>query len=183
MLKILIADPSYLVKKGLIDILNQFQEVTQIKVIGTQHGLTELINSFNPNILLINSDFKTCIGISPTITITIYHSEKSENNKNSISILDSKVDIIEVLTPFVKAFTKEKEVETESEDLTPREKLILKNVTLGLTNKEIANKLHISTHTVISHRKNITRKLNIKSVSGLTVYAILNDIIKMEDVS
>ena len=58
-----------------------------------------------------------------------------------------------------------------------------KKLLLEKTNKEVANELFISTHTVISHRKNITRKLGIKTVSGLTVYAILNQIISMEDIS
>ena len=62
-------------------------------------------------------------------------------------------------------------------ELSVREKEVLKLVALGLSNKEIADQLFISVHTVISHRKNITEKLGIKSISGLTVYAILNKII------
>lgn len=61
--------------------------------------------------------------------------------------------------------------------LTERETDVLKLVAFGKTNKEIANELFISIHTVISHRKNITEKLGIKSISGLTVYAILNKLI------
>ena len=106
----------------------------------------------------------------------------SSSPQNQISVMDPKVVIIEKLTPFIKPASTESG-DDNSEELTPREKLILENVALGLTNKESASKLFISTHTVISHRKNITRKLHIKSVSGLTVYAILNGIVKMEDVS
>ena len=47
----------------------------------------------------------------------------------------------------------------------------------GLSNKEIADVLFISTHTVISHRKNIARKLNIHSTAGLTIYAIVNKLV------
>lgn len=65
----------------------------------------------------------------------------------------------------------------ENGELTAREKDVLKLVALGNANKEIAEKLFISVHTVISHRKNITEKLGIKSISGLTVYAIMNKII------
>ncbi|MFQ8806064.1 MAG: response regulator transcription factor [Alistipes indistinctus] len=51
-----------------------------------------------------------------------------------------------------------------------------------MTNKEIADRYNISIHTVISHRKNIARKTGIKSVSGLTVYALLNNMIDQGDV-
>ena len=67
--------------------------------------------------------------------------------------------------------------------LTERETEILKLVALGNASKEIADKLNISTHTVITHRKNITEKLGIKSISGLTVYAILNKIIDTNELS
>jgi len=61
--------------------------------------------------------------------------------------------------------------------LTDREIDVVTQVALGKTNREIADALCISIHTVISHRKNITEKLGIKSISGLTVYAILNNLI------
>ena len=68
-------------------------------------------------------------------------------------------------------------------ELTAREKDVLNLVALGHSNKEIADKLFISIHTVISHRKNITEKLGIKSISGLTVYAMLNKIIDTDQMN
>ena len=50
----------------------------------------------------------------------------------------------------------------------------------GMANKEIAEELNISITTVISHRKNIMEKLNIKSVSGLTIYAVMNGYIEAD---
>ena len=61
--------------------------------------------------------------------------------------------------------------------LSQREIDVLQLVATGITNKEIADKLNISLNTVLSHRKNITSKLGIKTVSGLTFYAIMNGII------
>lgn len=61
--------------------------------------------------------------------------------------------------------------------LSERETDVLTLVAKGFSNKEIGEKLFISMHTVISHRKNITKKLGIKSISGLTVYAILHKLI------
>ena len=67
--------------------------------------------------------------------------------------------------------------EDERNSLSDREKEVLVLVAKGLLNKEIADKLNISINTVITHRKNITRKTGIKTTPGLTVYAILNDLV------
>ncbi len=67
----------------------------------------------------------------------------------------------------------------ETEELSEREKDVLVQVVRGLSNKEIADVLCISTHTVISHRKNIARKLNIHSTAGLTIYAIVNKLVDL----
>ena len=64
----------------------------------------------------------------------------------------------------------------ESHELSERERDVLVLVAKGLTNKEIASELNISPHTVISHRKNIVHKTGIRSVAGLTVYAVLINI-------
>lgn len=62
----------------------------------------------------------------------------------------------------------------DSHDLSAREIEVLVLLTKGLINKEIADKLNISLTTVITHRKNIVEKLGIKSVSGLTIYAVMH---------
>ena len=69
----------------------------------------------------------------------------------------------------------------ETEELSEREKDVLIQVVKGLSNKEIADILCISTHTVITHRKNITRKLNIHSTAGLTIYAIVNKLVDLKE--
>ena len=66
---------------------------------------------------------------------------------------------------------------SESQDLSAREREILVCVAKGMLNKEIADLYNISIYTVITHRKNITRKTGIKTVAGLTVYALLNNLI------
>ena len=58
--------------------------------------------------------------------------------------------------------------------LTNRELEVLSLVVQGYINKEIAIKLNISLTTVITHRKNITEKLGVKSVSALTIYAVMH---------
>lgn len=70
----------------------------------------------------------------------------------------------------------------DKEALSSREKEIISLVVKGLTNQEIADKLFLSIHTVITHRRNIARKLEIHSATGLTIYAIVNKIVNLEDV-
>ena len=76
----------------------------------------------------------------------------------------------------------EREDEDEDRALSIREKDILAEVARGYTNKEIADRLYISIHTVITHRRNITRKLKIHSVAGLTIYAVANNLITIKEI-
>ena len=70
----------------------------------------------------------------------------------------------------------------KGEELSAREKEILVCVAKGMLNKEIADAENISIHTVITHRTNITRKTGIKTVAGLTVYALLNNLIDINTI-
>ncbi|HOW38978.1 MAG TPA: helix-turn-helix transcriptional regulator [Bacteroidales bacterium] len=68
----------------------------------------------------------------------------------------------------------------EHSGLSERETEVLRALSEGLSNKEIADRLNISIHTVISHRKSLTQKTGIKSQSGLTIFAISNNIIRLD---
>ena len=67
--------------------------------------------------------------------------------------------------------------DSSKESISEREKEIIVCLVQGLSNKEIASQLFISVNTVITHRRNIVRKLQIHSLAGLTIYAIANDLI------
>ena len=77
---------------------------------------------------------------------------------------------------------REQEEPEQHLELSDREKEILVSVAQGLLNKEIADKHNISINTVITHRKNITRKTGIRTVPGLTMYAILNNLIDINSI-
>ena len=68
------------------------------------------------------------------------------------------------------------------EPLSPREREIVVCIVKGMTNKQIADKLCISTHTVITHRRNIAAKLQIHSAAGLTIYAIVNKLVELSEI-
>ena len=73
--------------------------------------------------------------------------------------------------------------ETAGNVLSEREQDIVHWVVCGLSNKQIGERLFISPNTVLTHRKNIARKLDIHSVAGLTIYAIVNGIVEIGDIS
>lgn len=95
---------------------------------------------------------------------------------------DTEQEILSKLELFFSDAMEDKKMEG-NDVLSPREIDILKEVALGYSNKEIGDRLFISINTVITHRKNITDKLGIKTISGLTVYALMNNLIDANDVT
>lgn len=91
----------------------------------------------------------------------------------AIRILEQKVKENDVSTRLSNMIKNAESTESVSE----REKEIIICLVQGLSNKEIAAKLFISVNTVITHRRNISRKLQIRSLAGLTIYAIANNLI------
>lgn len=110
-------------------------------------------------------------------------------NQKMLSLFDKTIHITDTPDSIIGLINKINESNSSAsptaghEQLSDREIEVLKLVAAGLSNKEIADKLFISIHTVISHRKNISQKTGIKSQAGLTIYAILNKIIQIEDFS
>ena len=88
-------------------------------------------------------------------------------------------DILRPTLTHHRIHTKTTQSIVKTEELSDRERDVLIQVVRGLSNKEIADVLCISQHTVVSHRKHITRKLNIHSTAGLTIYAIVNHLIDL----
>ena len=68
------------------------------------------------------------------------------------------------------------------EVLSDREKGILVCLTKGMNNREIADYLYLSVHTVMTHRRNISNKLQIHSTAGLIIYAIANKLVDIKDI-
>jgi DNA-binding CsgD family transcriptional regulator len=100
---------------------------------------------------------------------------------NYLDTGSSKETLIEQLQHFFSTEDSNSVVERNKE-LSLREKDVLKLIAQGSTNKDIADKLNISLNTVLTHRKNITARLGIKTVSGLTFYAIMNGLISSDPI-
>ena len=98
----------------------------------------------------------------------------------AVSLYDDAAGIVRKIHSAMDS--RQPEPSGEGNELSSREKEILVCVAQGMLNKEIADKFSLSIYTVITHRKNITRKTGIKTVAGLTVYAILNNLIDINSV-
>lgn len=77
----------------------------------------------------------------------------------------------------------ETDTDPQLASLSDREKEIVKLVACGYSNKEIADKLCLSIHTITTHRRNISTKLSIHSPAGLTIFAILHHLVELKDVN
>lgn len=130
-----------------------------------------------------------------TVLFDIFICEKDLASHNQVedhlfvpAVLQLEKEVIEHLnnrntSNMVEEESVEKEeAKTAPDDLSQREKEIICCVVKGLSNKEIAEQLYISIHTVITHRRNIARKLQIHSPTLLTVYAIVNKLVDISEV-
>jgi len=185
---------SFLLRSGMEDLLKEIQGVYMAEVFdGSEKNLLQKINTLKPDCIIINPDTLAdslnsfVLSLHNETTIIGLISEKSPEHvksrfANTLNIKDGKHDLMNTLSRIIGRKNSKKPL-NKNQPLTEREITILKHITLGLTNQEIAQKLFLSVHTVMTHRKNITKKLGIKTVSGLTVYALLNNIIEIQDIN
>lgn len=121
--------------------------------------------------LLRNLDF-----FLPRRNRVVAISRETGHSASGFATIGKDTDLTEILTVFDRILNKNNGND-ENGELTARETEVLKELVSGLTVKEIADRLCISPSTVITHRKNISSKLGIRSISGLSLYALMNGII------
>jgi DNA-binding CsgD family transcriptional regulator len=110
------------------------------------------------------------------IVYAVFDKDVLSNFDEIISIDDTRDTIQKKIQKHIKNSD-----DRNSNSLSDREVDVLKEIVRGHSNKEIADVLNISIHTVMSHRKNIMQKTGIKSQAGLTVYALTNNILNVDN--
>lgn len=141
--------------------------------------LNPLLTGSNPRLYLPNLPYETkllalCYGSYDPMFLKEFD--------GVISLSDTALQISETVDRLLQSESTLPSSSSDSQSLTPREREIIICVVKGMTNKEIAAQLFLSTHTVITHRRNISKKLQIHSPSGLTIYAIMNKLVELEDI-
>lgn len=195
-IRFIVAEKSYLIRKGIVSIINRIEkasvicELEDIRLINSEiskhnpHFIVISISLFEESEKFLNSNVKFNISGKGIAISSLHDIEKTLDSKfkEIIYVSDKKEVIFSKLNNIIRESTLS-DSKIITNELSKREKSILKMVAKGHTTKEIAEKFFLSAHTVITHRKNITAKLGIKTISGLTVYAILNNIIRIEDIN
>lgn len=187
---IVIAEPSYLMKRGISAVIS---DILQAEVVFIDE-LEELNHYLETNSadcvfvdvqLLQSKDqreiFLQVRGHARLVALT----GKDKNipaRRHFHDIMDRDAPKEEIIPVIETLLAETHESKSKNVLLSERETEVLKQVAQGYTNQQIADRLFISRHTVISHRKNITSKLGIKTVSGLTVYAVLNNLIPRDQI-
>lgn len=190
--RIILIEPSAMIAAGFQELIKIHREFEIATVVADCYHYAERIRSLQPDIIIINPSVidyqhKTCTenilsGADIPLVALVYQYIKPEELKRYRTVIDIGDDRDKIIKKLYQAIESAPTEVSDGNELSEREKEILISVAKGMINKEIAEQHHISIHTVITHRKNITRKTGIKSVSGLTVYALLNNLISMNEV-
>ena len=195
-LKIVVAETSVIIRSGLASVLKRIPNLNAQPVeIGSPESLSHYMQMHTPDIVIANPTFGGWFDLAAfkasheraantrfmALVCSVIDQNVLKAYDGHISICDDTDTISEHISRLLH--TGDEEEDTGGADvLSQREKEIITCVVKGMTNKAIADKLFLSVHTIITHRRNIARKLQIHSPAGLTIYAIVNKLVALEDI-
>ena len=193
--RIAIADPSVIVLNGLAALLHDLPEYEVVLQSDDMHTVMTRLRILRPDVFIINpvmidhskrrmvrSLFEEFADMRVVALVSAFFENSIlRQYQGVIEITDDLQRIKSTLNQVVIQRNND-DADVDSSVLSDREKDVLICLAKGQKNNEIAENLNISASTVITHRKNIVRKTGIKSVSALTVYAILNNLLEEKDI-
>jgi len=187
--QLLVIEPSDVIFEGIYALMHQYAASRDVLRMTDLEALGHLPPEKTPAVILINPS--QIIHREKLLTAfrkrypgvlwmaLVYQYFPAELLAAFDAIIDIHAPGEEVIRQLVMDEVAGGEPDGHVEALTEREKDVLLWLVKGMQNKEIADKLNISIHTVISHRKNITQKTGIKSQAGLVIYAISNKLMTL----
>ena len=194
---LIVAERSDIIRNGLLNILKKFTtKELDFAEISDDNNILEQIDRYKPDILIINTSYLDRTSLRKikkntnlekikiiALQCNLVDKKDTEEYDDIIYVCDSASSIKEKIKNIIKSedSKSDKKSKTKKQELSKREKEIVICVAKGMTNKEIADKLYLSLHTITTHRRNISAKLQIHSSAGLTIYAIVNNLIDIEN--
>ena len=192
-IRIAIAETSVIIRGGLTAALKRLPnvKVQPIELLSIE-ALHDCVRTQCPDMLIVNPAFGDYFDIGKeevsgkkirliALVTSFVDASLLSKYDESISIFDDLERLSKKISGLLNVPSEEEDLENQ-DALSQREKEIVICVVKGMTNKEIAEKLFLSIHTVITHRRNISKKLQIHSAAGLTIYAIVNKLVELSDV-
>ncbi|MFI3327529.1 MAG: response regulator transcription factor [Rikenellaceae bacterium] len=197
---IAIAEPSVIIREGVVSILKRISTLSvDIVEIEDLSNFADRIGQLQPDILIVNpavlglytplklredlAEYDFATNVVALLSMQQVIDLAKIGYDEVISIYDSVESIGSKLSNVVdKQQSDPDSAGGDKSELSVREREIVVCVVKGMTNKQIAESLFLSTHTVIAHRRNISNKLQIHSPAGLTIYAIVNKLVDISEV-
>ncbi len=190
---IVIAEPPGLILDGLFSYLSKQDNKYQISISSSINEITTIhikkrcsLVILNPS--MIQNDIKLFTAAKARLGNVIWVSlVYSYFEKSLLSLFDASITIsdshsaVEDKISGLLSKNDFRETEQLQGTLSERETDVLIQLASGLSNREIADKLHISINTVMTHRRNISIKTGIKTVAGLTIFAVLKKLISLNN--
>ena len=182
---IIVAEPSVLVYSGLSSVTGNSGQCLVLTRSESLDDVIRLVTLRNAEAVIINpaliqGQAKTLQSLRNALPGTrLIALVYAFFDETILSQFDGIITVNDAVEKIVSAITGENSSARKMEgsppdaSLSDREIEVLKLLAAGMSTKEIAEELHISTNTVISHRKNLSLKTGIRSVSGLTIYAVV----------
>lgn len=188
---IAIVEPSVIIRNGIVSVLKRLNLDIDIVEISDMPQLQSLLEKHNPDVVIIDP---TQIGM-----FSLQHiKENLSGSKKFIALQSNLADASalkgydefislydsaeQIKTKVESVISENKQDDSDKQELSQREKEIVSCIVKGLTNKQIAEVLHLSVHTVMTHRRNISGKLQIHSSAGLAIYAIVNKLVSLDEI-
>ncbi len=189
---IAVAESSVIVRSGLVSVLKRLPDMeVEVVEVASKDGIRHCMEMHTPQILIVNPQLEGWFDVDAfrqcykqdvklvSLLCSMVDSSQLKGYDERVTLFDDMASLEKKITELLNIADEE---ESDQDALSQREKEIVGCIVRGMTNKEIAEKLFISVHTVMTHRKNITRKLQIHSAAGLTIYAIVNKLVELSEV-
>ncbi|MDR1667397.1 MAG: response regulator transcription factor [Bacteroidales bacterium] len=191
-LKVAIADASFLMRRGMMSIFEQIEagSVIELLEIDDPEQLKTILLNRNPDILIVNPSLLGLYSVQQfrkeapqmkcvALLVSLADTHLMGVYDDVISMYDSAEQIRHKLTQLLAHCRRG--TEKRYKHLSDREKDVLLCVIHGLTTKQIAERLCLSFHTVMTHRRNISAKLQIHTTAGLAIYAVANQLVTLSN--